>query len=352
MHSSTRLRALLGVFAQDLPRYMRALWLPGGNYLAICNRDERLEPTPDGKGYGCKWQWTSDLHAPKYLPALGRRLMQRALADHPIRRAANPAKLSQDPEISFVIGHRGVSRLPHLLATLESIAGQQGARIECLVVEQDQEPHAARFLPAWVRHIHTPPPVSDMPYCRSWAFNVGIRNAAGAALVLHDNDMLVPQDYGASLLAHFREGFEVINLKRFTFYLTEGHTAKVLSGESTISDAPPLAIMQNSEAGGSVAITRDAYAHIGGMDESFVGWGGEDNEFWERAQTRRLWPYAYLPMVHLWHPAQPGKQQAENPTMQRYRALSAIAPAERIARLRQSLRGELSGPVGWAGGCA
>ncbi len=67
--------------------------------------------------------------------------------------------------------------------------------------------------------------------------------------------------------------------------------------------------MQNAEAGGSIALSRDAFHAIGGYDESFVGWGGEDNEFWERAQTRRVWPYGYLPFVHLWHAPQPEKLQ-------------------------------------------
>jgi hypothetical protein len=72
---------------------------------------------------------------------------------------------------------------------------------------------------------------------------------------------------------------------------------------------------------------------IGGYDESFVGWGGEDNEFWERAQTRRVWPYAYLPIVHLWHPAQPRKQDPANPNSRRQVERSAIPPEQRIREL-------------------
>ena len=91
--------------------------------------------------------------------------------------------------------------------------------------------------------------------------------------------------------------------------------------------------MQNALGGGSIGVTRDAYQQIGGMDETFIGWGGEDNEFWDRAVTRRVWYWGYMPLVHLWHPAQPRKQEAENPMLTHYRQRTTIPPLDRIAEL-------------------
>jgi hypothetical protein len=85
------------------------------------------------------------------------------------------------------------------------------------------------------------------------------------------------------------------------------------------------------------------------MDEGFIGCGGEDNEFWERAQTLRVWPFGCLPLVHLWHPAQAGKYQADNPTLARYREQAAIDPLRRIAALNAAGSGSMSGPAGWNG---
>lgn len=341
------MKQLISVIVKDLPRYLPALLNNDAQYLGLCNRSERLEPAPDNSGYCCNWQWTSDLHAPKILPLLGRWLMKRALADHPIRRLPQPENHSDQPEVSFIIGHRGMARLPHLLATLESIAGQKGVSIECIVVEQETESQIGAHLPSWVRHIHTPPPTPDMPYCRSWAFNIGVKQERGSVLVLHDNDMLVSADYASQILARVNQGYEVVNLKRFIFYLKERHTQAVFTGRASLTEEAPEAIVQNLEAGGSVAITREAYERIGGMDESFIGWGGEDNEFWERAQTCKVWPYGYLPLVHLWHPSQPGKYQGENPTLQHYRDLSAIPAGERIAHLISLGRGDMAGPFGY-----
>ena len=274
--------------------------------------------------------------------------MERALVEHPVNRAAAHEEVTESPAVSFVIGHRGLDRLPHLLVTLESIAGQKGASIECLVVEQDSQSRIGSVLPSWVRWIHTPPPTANMPYCRSWAFNIGARHARGRVLVLHDNDMLVPADYAVRVLEHVSDGFEVVNLKRFIFYLTERHTESVLSGEGGLTDQAPLAIVQNLEGGGSVAITRAAYERIGGFDESFVGWGGEDNEFWERAQTLRVWPYAYLPIVHLWHAPQAEKYDRHNPTVNHYQTLAGSPATARIAELLKRRASDMAGPAGWA----
>ena len=346
------IRILIGILIFDLPRYIGVLWASQGSLASLANRRERLDAAPDNSGFRCDWQWTSDLHAPKVLPILGRRLMTRALSAHPIRCLSQPKFVSEQPDVSFIIGHRGMARLPHLLATLESIAGQQGASFECLVVEQDTNSLLSERLPSWVSLIHTPPPTADMPYCRAWTFNVGAKHARGKVFVLHDNDMLIPHDYAAQIMLRLNQGYEVANLKRFIFYLNEMHTRAVFAGNALLTDQAPEAIVQNLEAGGSVAIEREAYRRIGGMDESFIGWGGEDNEFWERAQTCKVWPYGYLHLVHLWHPSQPGKYQVDNHALKRYRDLAAVPAIERIGKLTTDKSGDLAGPIGYAGGQA
>jgi hypothetical protein len=217
---------------------------------------------------------------------------------------------------------------------LESIAAQRDVSFECVVVEQSNEPEVKTSLPGWVNYVHTPLPQPDMPYNRSWAFNVGAELARGGLLILHDNDMLLPQDYAAQLAARQGEGYEVINIKRFIFYLSKEHSERIMASGVLSLDRPPETIVQNLEAGGSFAITREAYFAVGGFDESFVGWGGEDNEFWERAQTRVVWPYGYMPIIHLWHEPQPEKPLLERaPAKERYWNLTKIPPEARIKTL-------------------
>jgi hypothetical protein len=312
-------RQRLGVVLFDLPRYARALrprWLAGREthaWILARNRAEVLSRAPDGPGVECSWQWTSELHAPKVFPGLGRLLLRRALEDFPIvlSELQRGPRQSSLPDVTFVIGHRGAARSAHLMLTLRSIAAQVDATVECIVVEQDEHPRIHPSLPGWVRYLHTPTTPAAIEYCRAWALNVGARQAKGRVLVLHDGDMLVPTVYAAAVADRHRRGFEVMNLKRFVFYLTEGHTARIFLGGAQVSDESPESVIQNLEAGGSVAVDRHVYETLGGFDEEFVGWGGEDNEFWGRALTRRAYRFGHLPIVHLWHPPQPGKRENE-----------------------------------------
>ena len=306
------LREQLGVWIKDRWRYERALRSPDRRYLSLANRREQVEPAPVGIGYSCRWAFTSKLHAPTVQARLGLRLLRRCLADAPIERRPEPESSGKPPEVTVLIGHRGRERLPLLLATLETIAAQQHVAFECIVIEQDDSSCLDGLLPTWVKHVQFPVGEGKTGYNRSKAFNDGARLARGRILLLHDNDMLVPKEYLARILEKIKLGYHAINPKRYIFYLSRLHSNQIITNQTSIDAEPALAIVQNLEAGGSMAITRDGYWEIGGMDESFEGWGGEDNEFWDRCQELPCWRWGYEPIVHLWHESQPLKLASDN----------------------------------------
>lgn len=332
------LKQKAGAVVIDWPRYewhVRGLDLPGlptGHWTRIGNRRDSLEIGPEGRGVRRAGRWTSRLHVARVFPSLASRLMAKALEEWPIGRSDEPVRASEAPEISFVIGHRGRDRLPHLRVVLETIAAQTDVDLECVVVEQSPRSEIGGELPGWVRVVRNPPPAAEMPYARAWAFNVGARAARGRLLVFHDNDLLVPSGYAAELDRLHRRGSEVIDLKRFVFYLPERETRRWLAADRDVRRGEVAAVLDNAR-GGSLAVDRAAFLDLGGYDEAFVGWGGEDNEFWERARGRRVWPYGYVPLVHLWHPSQPEKEDRERDTARLLEERSRISAEERVAEL-------------------
>ncbi|MDM8541604.1 galactosyltransferase-related protein [Desulfococcaceae bacterium HSG9] len=275
------------------------------------------------------------MHAAKVFPVFGLRLMRRALHDWPIQFRNEPDFNSDNIEISFIIGHKGISRLPNLLSVLKTIAAQQDVAFECIVVEQSEHPEIQQHIPEWVTYIHTSPKYPNMPYSRSYTFNVGAGIAKGKLLILHDNDMLVPYNYAVQLVEKHNQGYEIINLKRYIFYMNKEISDEITSCSKINTNNAPEVIIQNLEAGGSLAVNKEAYFNIGGFDEAFIGWGGEDCEFWERAQICSVWPFTYLPLVHLWHTSQVGKMDKKGKNIDLYQKFSAILIKQRIKELKK-----------------
>lgn len=338
---SRSLRQRIGITTLECPAYLWALW-GAGNWVRLHNRLEKLIPAPDGRpGVVCDWRWTSDLRACQLYPFLGRRLLRRAMHDWPLgTNPVRPNHTGSAPEVSFIIGHRGAEKVPHLQAVLQSVLAQAGPAVEVVVVEQAAEP-VLTVLPPGVTHVHAPPPEHDTPYNRSAAFNVGARAAQGEILICHDNDLLVPAAYAREACRILRSGGDVAYLGRFLFYLGEEHSRAVLSGREKVDAIPPVRVMQNFQ-GGTLAIRRDAFVDVGGFDEGFAGWGGEDNEMYDRCAGLRIHRYGYLPFIHLHHPPQPGSL-GSRPT-QAYLDERLAVPRE--ARIRELSARQFGRPQG------
>lgn len=296
-------RQVLGAAMLDLPRILPHLLTEGG-WMNAVNRHDHTETSAVFPGLRVNDSWSSGLHACKVLPWLGTLLMQRAFAQWPVRFAKHGVHHPQ-PQLSFILPFRGLNRLPQLIATIESIFGQQEVSVECIVVEQSNVAEAEEFLPQGVRYLHLPHPHGDPGWRKSWAYNVGAEQARAPMLVCHDGDILVPAGYAKAILQTVERGAESLHIQRFLFYFGQQDSAKLLESRK-FSSCRPEEVRQNWE-GGTLAIQRKSYFDIGGFDERFVDWGGEDNEFFDRCKSLRQCRFGFVPFAHVWHPPQATK---------------------------------------------
>ena len=311
----TAIKELAGVLLKDSARYRRALQTEvsaeNGDplWLRLCNRNETLEVNPDGPGVYCPWRWTSDLHACGVKPSYGQQLAERAFRDWPIT-FADSHPTNGKPKVSFIIAHEGGNRIDHVVWVTRSILGQKHADVECIVVDQTDTPVFDQQLSDSVNYIHRPRPVGMKGWRKSWAFNQGARVAAGEILVFHDGDIIAPDGYAAALVENMKSS-KAASIQRFLFNLNKSDTNKLFATSTWPKRLQPERIRQNWE-GGTIAVRRESFFELGGYDEAFVGWGGEDNEFFNRCSGVGHLKFGFVPFVHLWHEAQTDKHSTDN----------------------------------------
>jgi hypothetical protein len=196
---------------------------------------------------------------------------------------------------------------------------------EVIVVEQDRLPRLQAPLAdprARCVFVHNPG-----PFNKSWGFNVGARLASGSELAFCDADVLVGGSLDQALQLCGREFamakpyVRLVDLsKAETQALRNGKLASIAvdpskPGRDAIGESLVL-------CGGLFVIRRDAFVHIGGFDERFVGWGGEDDAMTIKVERARLSCVELDDEValHLWHP-RPRSATMQHPHYAQNRAL-------------------------------
>jgi|GEM_PF-5862859 len=131
---------------------------------------------------------------------------------------------------------------------------------------------------------------------RSWGMNIAFWQSNGEHIVCTDSDIILEQPDIREALIYLAE-WEVINPYTKIFDLTQE--------ESQQSPFPKHSKERTglNMAGGILFIQRQAYVKIGGWNEEFEGWGGEDNAFAIKI-LRIFISHLTLPgtAYHLWHP--------------------------------------------------
>jgi predicted glycosyltransferase involved in capsule biosynthesis len=161
---------------------------------------------------------------------------------------------------------------------------------------------------------------THLPFSKSVAINEAASRATGDILVLADADCYILTDYVlycAKEIRHARKlGRRLWFVPYRQFYrLSESARTRLLNSdpvnpvtfpeklapEDIIHDTNPLA---GHWYGAMIHILpREAFDIVGGWDERFRGWGGEDHAAM-RATDTLYWPHKTLPskVFHVWHP--------------------------------------------------
>jgi len=339
-------------FILELPWLARKFGL---SWINLHNRYERLIRSRKGPGVICDWEWTRPLFLCNIYPKIAQKVARSAFSKWPIK-LANKQKifLKDKPLISFIIIHKGIERMPLVEFVIKSIFGQSDIPVECIIIDQSEtEALKERLLKnkdliEGVRYHHIPIPNKSNRFHKAWAFNLGAKMAKADILVFHDGDVIIPADYSREIVFNFRRQYEVVRLQRFTFCLSHQSTQLILSeGASALEKYSQLSFdsVRQNEEGGSIAVKKKTFFELGGFDEAFIGYGGEDNEFFNRCLSRKAYIYSYLPFMHLFHSPQPEKDNNNRKVNEAYRdERLKISHKARIEELIKRDFGSLNGP--------
>jgi len=158
------------------------------------------------------------------------------------------------------------------------------------------------------------------PFSKSKAVNDAASRASGDVFVIVDADGYIPVDRVEHCVAEIRRARKAGQRLWFVPYrmfyrLTEAGSRLLLASDPRkphrfASPLPQEYVLNDTDPaighwyGAMIQIMpREAFECVGGWDERFRGWGGEDHAAM-RAMDTLWWPHKTLPteVLHVWHP--------------------------------------------------
>lgn len=186
------------------------------------------------------------------------------------------------------------ARIRNLLACLRALDDQSAARADyhIAVVESDEEPRWRDLLSEHCDSYLFAPKAGA--FNKSWTVNVGVRHTAGDydLVCLLDADVLPDRDFIARNIRRFMTpGTQAVLPFRDAVFLDAPSTdravrERVLEHRGDIAWERARGYTVRRNPGLCFWIRREVFALLGGLDERFEGWGGEDTDFALRVSAR------------------------------------------------------------------
>jgi glycosyltransferase involved in cell wall biosynthesis len=172
----------------------------------------------------------------------------------------------------IILYRHNIQRWNNLKRVLEWINSFSGA--EVIIVEQDTHSKIGHLnFPA--KHIFTK---SNMPFNRSWGFNVGLKNANSEVVVFTDCDLIMePESFinAIKLTSEYEmvsPYSSVVDLKPDESGLPMESIFKINRPGRGETDHQKINI-----CGGITIFRKEAILRVGGWCQDFIGWGAEDD---------------------------------------------------------------------------
>jgi hypothetical protein len=255
---------------------------------------------------------------------LTRLLFYRSSAAHQDNAGITP---STEAPVEVIIPFRSRPETPlratNLRAVVESLSHQglpRGSYRITVVEESTTTAIPPDVLELIDRHIQIP---YDGTFNKALALNSGTRDAPPEAILCFlDGDIALDDTFLARNAGRVTARPDAAHLPYGDmFCLRASDSHRVRSGEQA-TDAARDGYVLTHPPGGCVLLTGRQFQAVGPFDDRFLGWGGEDREFIDRAE--QVGPVLRHPelLIHLYH---------ERPAMRESRAeiMSCIAPRKK-----------------------
>ncbi len=216
-------------------------------------------------------------------------------------------------QASYIITYRaddaGYRRhnLETVLTWLSTLALRD--ELQVILVEQAATPSLNAAEDPLLERVELLHVYSEQAFNKSWGFNIGARLARTPWLIFADADMILPGGLDETLDVLAR-GVDVVKPYSRMIDLDAAQTEALDEGvlpQAALSGEQASGRAHIGEhvvlAGGVFAIQAARFGQIGGFDERFLGWGGEDDAMTLKIQRTRPSVVALdAPALHLYHP--------------------------------------------------
>jgi len=228
-------------------------------------------------------------------------------------RSERTASADVDPEILVVIpisDRTGGGRLRNLLACLLALRDQSFPRhrYRVTVVEFDERPRWRPLVEPLVDHyLHVE---GHGLFNKSWVLNVGVRHTPGSPrlLCLLDADILVDREFLERNHARFADrelDAQLPHTEMLSMDQPSSDRAIQERCSAGTSEAPLTGVrglLLRDCPGGCLWVRSEVFHRIGGLDERYRGWGGEDEDMLYRTAMAGALTQFDDVFLHLWHP--------------------------------------------------